>query len=109
MSGPSFGRSSAPASKRRPSERNSSTSARFCSSANHSAISSARSGPIPGISMISSGVASRSRSTEPKCTARLRAITQPTFGMLSPNRTRRNGCSFERWIDSIAALAEISP
>ena len=35
-------------------------------------------------------------------------MTQPTFGMFSPNRTRENGCSFERWIDSYARVAEIS-
>jgi hypothetical protein len=38
----------------------------------------------------------------------LRAVTQPTFGMLRPKSTRENGCSFERWIDSIARVAEIS-
>ena len=57
VSGPSTGLSSSPISKRRPSARSSSTSARFASSANHSAIASARSGPIPSTSRISSCVA----------------------------------------------------
>ena len=35
-------------------------------------------------------------------------MIQPTFGMFSPKRTRENGCSFERWIDSNARAAEIS-
>ena len=55
------------------------------------------------------GVAAISASTVTKCRARLRASTQPTFGMLSPNRTRENGCCFERSIASIARAAEISP
>ena len=66
VSGPSGGRSSSPASKRRPRSRSSSTSARFCSSANQSTTSSARSGPKPSTSATSSGVAAISRSTVPK-------------------------------------------
>jgi hypothetical protein len=63
---------------------------------------------MPSTSSSCSSVASASASTVRKCCARLRAITQPTFGMFSPKSTRENGCSFERWIDSYARVAEIS-
>ena len=64
---------------------------------------------MPSASSSSSCVAAISASTVPKWRARLRASTQPTFGMLSPKSTRENGCAFERSIDSIARAAEISP
>ena len=108
VSGPSRGRSSVPSSKRSPSSRSSWTRARFCSSANHSTTSSARSGPKPSTSATSSGVAAITPSTVPKWLARLRASTQPIPGMFRPSRTRENGTRLERSIDSIAALAEIS-
>ncbi len=108
VSGPSTGFSSSPTSKRRPSSRSSATSVRFCSSANQPAIASARSGPIPSTSWISSWLASSRLSTEPKWRARLRAVTQPTSGMLSPKRTRENGWAFEASIAAIALPAEIS-
>ena len=92
-----------------PSRLSSSISARLSSSANQSAIASARSGPIPSHSTSSSGVAACRRSTVPKCRARFCAVTQPTSGMLSPKSTRRNGMVFrETSIASIAARAEIS-
>ena len=49
-------------------------------------------------------------STSPKWRARFCAVTQPTSGMLSPKRTRRNGivCR-EASIAAIAFRAEISP
>jgi hypothetical protein len=109
VSGPSIGFSSSPTSKRSPSSRSSATSVRFCSSENHSAIASARSGPIPSTSWISSWLASSRGSTAPKWRARLRAVTQPTSGMLSPKRTRANGCCFESSIAATAFSAEISP
>jgi hypothetical protein len=109
VSGPSVGRSSSPISKRRPSPRSSSTSARLCSSSNHSAIDSARSGPIPSTSVMSSGEASSIRSTFSKWRARFCAVTQPTSGMFSPKSTRLNGIAFEAWIESTAFVAEISP
>ena len=109
VSGPSIGLSSSPISNRSPSSRSSATSVRFCSSENHSAIASARSGPIPSTSWISSWLASSSVSTSPKWRARLRAVTQPTSGMFRPKRTRENGCCFESAIASIAFRAEISP
>ena len=106
---PSGGRSSSASESCSPtSSRSSATSARLSGSANHSAISSARSGPIPSTSSSCSSVASASASTVRKCSARLRAITQPTLGMFRPKKTRENGCSFERWIDSKARVAEIS-
>ena len=78
------------------------------SSANHSAIASARSGPIPSHSMISSCDAPASRSTLPKWRARFCAVTQPTSGMFRPKSTRRNGICFDASIASIAFVAEIS-
>ncbi len=54
------------------------------------------------------GFQERSASIEPRCRARLRARTQPIFGMLSPKRTRENGCAFDASIDPIARAAEIS-
>ena len=60
-------------------------------------------------SWISSWLASSSLSTSPKCRARLRAVTQPTSGRLSPKRTRENGCRFESSIAATAFRAEISP
>src|SRR5919198_1243845 len=106
--GTSFGRSSAPSSKRRPSSRSSATSWRFASSENHSAIASARSGPMPSTSWICSWLASTSRSALSKWRARFCAVTQPTSGMLSPSSTRENGTAFDAWIDLIAFVAEIS-
>ena len=66
VSGPSTGLSDSPTSNCSPSPRRSSTSARFSSSENHSAISSARSGPIPSASSSSSWVAAISAVNGPE-------------------------------------------
>ena len=103
-----MGRSSSSVSKRIPSARSSSTRRLLSSSANHSAIAAARSGPMPSQSVISSCVAEASRSTVPKCRARFCAVTQPTSGMFRPKSTRRNGISFDAAIDLTVFVAEIS-
>ena len=108
LSGPSTGTSASPERIVSPSDSSSRTSATFSGSANHSATSSARSGPIPSVSSRSSWLAAISASTEPKWRARLRASTQPIFGMLRPNRTRENGWAFEASIDAIARAADTS-
>ena len=108
VSGPSTGRSASPASNVSPRSRSSATSRWFASSENHSAIASARSGPIPSTSRISSWPASMSASTVPKWRARFCAVTQPTSGMLSPKRTRKNGWDFDCSIASTVFAAEIS-
>ena len=82
---------------------------RFSSSENHSAIPSARPGPMPSTSWISSWVASMSLSIEPKCAARFRAVTQPVSGMFRPARTRWNVIVFfDCSIAATALPAEIS-
>jgi hypothetical protein len=58
---------------------------------------------------MSSCAASISLSTDPKCAARLRAVTHPVWGMFSPNRTRLKGRSFDASMAATALPAEISP
>ena len=108
VSGPSTGFSASPSSSRMPRPRSSSTSARLRSSANQVAIDSARSGPMPSTSSMSSCPAASRASTEPKCRARFCAVTQPTSGMFSPKRTRAKGICFEAAIESTAFCAEMS-
>ena len=90
--------------------RSSSIRARLSSSANQSAIPSARSGPMPSHSTSSSGVAAISRSMSPKWRARFCALIQPILSMFRPARMFRNGIvRRETSIASIALRAEISP
>ena len=64
---------------------------------------------MPSASWISSWVASMSLSIEPKCAARLRAVTQPVCGMFSPARIRWNvKFFFDCSIAATALPAEIS-
>ena len=110
VSGPSTGCSSSPTSKRSPSSRSSATSARFCSSENHSAIASARSGPIPSTSWMSSWLASSSRSTVAEVAREVPRRHPADVGDVEPEEDAR-----ERLPPSTAAIAstafraEISP
>ena len=71
-------------------------------------MDSARSGPMPSTSSMSSCAAASSRSMETKWRARFWAVTQPTSGMLRPARTRAKAMSFEAAIASTAFCAEMS-
>ena len=62
---------------------------------------------MPSTSSISSGVASISRSIEPKCAASARAFTKPIPGMPSAYSTRLNGCRFERSIEPTRFSADL--
>jgi hypothetical protein len=94
VSGPSFGRS--PAGPRaQPSLPSSSTSTRFCSSANHSTIASARSGPIPSTCSTSSWLALE-RLGGAEVRAEVRGRDPADVGNVQPSRTRQNGPPVER-------------
>ena len=71
-------------------------------------MASAMTGPTPSTCSISSSPAARSAGMSPKWRATCSAVTKPTCGMPSANRTRAKGRSHELAIEASTFSAERS-